>query len=86
MLGHWLRGARTSAHEEIHAGGGTLGVVLLSVTGMVATGISLVLVLVPPPGTTSAVNYEVNVVGQTLLLVACGLALYWWAKRRGVES
>jgi hypothetical protein len=32
--------------------------------GLLATVIALGLIFVPPPGTASALNYEVNLVGQ----------------------
>ncbi len=77
-----LRASRTGDEREIHVRGGGRGVSLLAGTGFVATGISLLLVFVPPVGTANRVNYEVNVLGQTAAIIACGLALYWWGGRR----
>jgi amino acid transporter len=78
----WLRAKRTTADEEIHVPGGQTGLALVAGTGLFATLISLLLVFVPPGGTANAINYEVNVVGQTLAIVACGLAVFWWSRRR----
>jgi amino acid transporter len=76
-----LRAQRTDASDELHVPGGRTGVLLTAGAGAAATAISLVLVFVPPAGTGNIVNYEVNVVGQTAAIVACGLAVLWWARR-----
>jgi uncharacterized membrane protein YidH (DUF202 family) len=49
--------------------------------GMAATVISMGLVFVPPPGTENVLNYEVNLIGQTLALIGVGLAFYAAARR-----
>jgi uncharacterized membrane protein YidH (DUF202 family) len=48
---------------------------------MAATVISMGLVFVPPPGTENVLNYEVNLIGQTLALIGVGLAFYAAARR-----
>jgi glutamate:GABA antiporter len=49
--------------------------------GMLATGISLALVFVPPAGTENVLNYEVNLIGQALAIIAIGAVLFWRAHR-----
>ena len=60
----------------IHVPGGRVGGWVTAGAGFLATAVSLALVFVPPPGTTSAINYEVNLVGQTVALMVLGLAVY----------
>jgi glutamate:GABA antiporter len=48
---------------------------LVAIAGLVATGVSIALLFVPPAGTTSAMTYELNLVGQVVLLVGAGLLL-----------
>ncbi len=67
---------------ERKAAGGRAGALLVGGTGLLATAISLVLVFVPPPGTVNVVNYEVNVFGQTAAVIACGLGVYAWSKKK----
>jgi amino acid transporter len=50
--------------------------------GFLATFISIALVFVPPTGTENVLNYEANVVGQSVLLLIVGLGLYWISARR----
>jgi amino acid transporter len=47
--------------------------------GFLATGVSLALVFVPPPGTENVLNYLVNLAGQALVIMAVGAALFWRA-------
>lgn len=61
--------------------GGTAGAWLIAGAGMFATLVAMALVFVPPSGTENALNYEVNLVGQAALLIAIGIALYWWSRR-----
>lgn len=49
--------------------------------GFAATLIAVVLVFVPPTGTTNVWNYELNLVGQSLLLFAAGAAFWMVAGR-----
>jgi hypothetical protein len=41
-----------------------------------------VLVFVPPAGTGNVLNYEVNLVWQTAAVVAGGIGLYYFGRRR----
>ena len=66
--------------------GGRLGLWAVAVAGFTATAISLALVFVPPPGTTNVVNYEVNLIGQGVIVMGVGLALYWYGGRRRSTS
>ena len=49
--------------------------------GLAATAISIVLLFVPPAGTTSVLTYEVNLVGQSLALLGLGWLLTRWRPR-----
>jgi amino acid transporter len=50
--------------------------------GFLATLVSLGLLFVPPAGTENVLNYEVNLVGQALIIVAVGAVLFWRSRRR----
>jgi amino acid transporter len=66
--------------------GGTVGAWAITGCGMLATIIAMGLVFVPPPGTENVLNYEVNLIGQTLALIGIGMFFYWGARRhRGAE-
>jgi hypothetical protein len=41
----------------------------------------MALLFVPPPGTENVLNYEVNLIGQTAILIGIGMFFYWSAKR-----
>jgi amino acid transporter len=45
--------------------------------GFIATLISLALIFVPPAGTENVINYEVNLVGQALIIIGVGGILFW---------
>jgi glutamate:GABA antiporter len=49
--------------------------------GFVATLVSLALVFVPPAGTENVLNYEVNLVGQALIIIGIGGILFWRSRR-----
>ena len=49
--------------------------------GFIATLVSLALVFVPPAGTENVLNYEVNLVGQALVIIAIGAVLFWRSQR-----
>jgi amino acid transporter len=55
----------------------------LAVAGLLATAIAMTLVFIPPTGTENVLNYEFNLVGQSLLLFAVGFGLY---KARRVKA
>ena len=61
--------------------GGTTGAWLIAGCGMMATGIAMALVFVPPPGTENVLNYEINLIGQTGVLIGVGMFLYWRVTR-----
>ncbi len=62
--------------------GGTAGLWFVATAGFLATATSVGLVFVPPPDTVNVVNYEVNLIGQSAIVVGVGVALYWWSARR----
>ncbi len=67
--------------------GGRIGIVLVALSGLAATMVAIVLAFVPPPGTENVANYEANLFLQTGGVLAVGLALYGFSKRRaGVPS
>jgi amino acid transporter len=61
--------------------GGVAGVWLVAACGFLATFIAIGLVFVPPPDTENLLNYQTNLIGQSLLLFAIGFGFYWAAKR-----
>jgi amino acid transporter len=66
--------------------GGTVGAWLIAGCGMFATGVAMGLVFVPPPGTENVLNYEVNLIGQTVALIGVGMFFYWGARRRARDT
>jgi hypothetical protein len=60
----------------------TLGLRVAAFAGLAATTISMILVFVPPAGTTNVLNYEVNLIWQTAAVVAGGIGLYYFGRRR----
>ncbi len=53
----------------------------IAIVGFAATATSLGLVFVPPAGTANVLNYEANLAGQALVIMAVGLVLFWNARR-----
>jgi glutamate:GABA antiporter len=82
----WIRLRRTerlaAVTDVITLPGGLAGVWLISACGFAATLIAIGLVFVPPPDTENILNYEANLVGQSLLLFVVGFAFYAVARRR----
>jgi glutamate:GABA antiporter len=64
---------------------GTMTLWVVAACGFGATVVAMGLVFVPPPDTTSVLNYQFNLVGQALLLVAIGFVFYWTARARRVS-
>jgi amino acid transporter len=62
--------------------GGTVGAWLIAGCGLLATGVAMALVFIPPPGTENVLNYEANLIGQAAVLIGVGLALYYSAVRK----
>ena len=68
--------------EALLVPGGRVGLWTIAAAGSLATLISLALVFVPPSGTTSTLNYEANLILQSLIVIGAGGVLYWIAQRR----
>ncbi len=66
--------------------GGWATVWLTASCGFLATLIAIGLVFVPPPDTTNVLNYEVNLAGQSILLVVIGFGFYAFARRRAART
>jgi amino acid transporter len=62
-----------------------VGLRVAAAVGFAATAISMVLVFVPPPGTANVLNYEVNLVWQTGAVLAGGIGLYYFGRRRALR-
>jgi amino acid transporter len=75
-----LRRRQASVPAGFRVPGGRLGLGLTVGSGFLATALSMALVFVPPPGTANVLNYEANVIGQSSLILAAGLALYRWRR------
>jgi amino acid transporter len=58
-----------------------LGGTIAATAGFLATLISLALIFVPPSGTENVLNYEANLIGQALVIMAIGAVLFWRARR-----
>ena len=69
-------------HGVARVPGGTPGLWLVAAAGIAATATSMALVFVPPPDTVNVLNYEVNLIGQSAIVIGLGVALYWWSARR----
>ncbi len=69
-------------HGVAHVPGGAPGLWLVAAAGTAATATSMALVFVPPPDTVNVLNYEVNLIGQSAIVIGLGVALYWWSARR----
>ena len=74
---------RTSDQQGVmRVPGGTAGLWFVATAGFLATATSVALVFVPPPDTVNVLNYEVNLIGQSAIVIGVGVALYWWSARR----
>jgi amino acid transporter len=62
--------------------GGIAGAWLIAGSGVFATVVAMALLFIPPPGTENVLNYEVNLIGQTAILIGVGMFFYWSARRR----
>ena len=60
----------------------TMALYVTAGAGLLATIVSILLVLVPPAGTANVLNYEANLILQTAAVIATGFGLYLWAKRK----
>lgn len=58
------------------------GATVAAAAGFIATLISLALVFVPPAGTENVLNYELNLVGQALVIIAIGAVLFVRARKQ----
>jgi amino acid transporter len=70
------------APTEVRAPGGRPGLWVLAALGLFATAVSIALTLLPPPGTASVLNYELNLLGQAGIVLAVGRLFY----RRGART
>ena len=57
------------------------GATAAAAVGFSATFVSLALLFVPPAGTENVINYEVNLVGQALIVVGIGGILFWRSRQ-----
>jgi amino acid transporter len=73
-------GPRDNSVQEVP--GGRIGMYAAASLGFLATAGSMLLVFLPPTGTQNVANYEVNLVGQAVLVLAVGAGLYWVGRRR----
>ena len=60
----------------------TLGLRVAAAVGLIATVVAMVLVFVPPAGTANVLNYEANLIWQTVAVVATGFGLYAFTRRK----
>jgi amino acid transporter len=74
--------AGTDEPSVVRVPGGAAGMWLAAGAGFLATALSVGLVFVPPPDTANVLNYEANLIGQAVIVLGAGVALYWWAGRK----
>jgi amino acid transporter len=60
----------------------TIGIQVAAVVGLIATAISMALVFIPPAGTANVLNYEANLIWQTGAVIAAGVGLYLFGRRK----
>jgi amino acid transporter len=86
LFATWIRLRRAESGrgdgDVITLPGGLTAVVLIAGCGFLATLIAISLLFIPPPDTDNILNYEANIVGQSLLLFVVGFGLYAVARRR----
>jgi glutamate:GABA antiporter len=75
--------AEAAAPDAMRIPGGRIGLSLVAVSGFAATAISVALLFVPPSGTANVLNYEANLIGQALIVLGAGAALYWYSTVKG---
>ena len=76
-----LETVESSDRDDVRVPGGPIGMWIVAGCGLVATAISMALVLVPPTGTENRLNYEGNLIGQATLILAIGMAFYYAPRR-----
>lgn len=84
LFAAWIRLRSTESTipgDAITLPGGVAGVWLVAACGFLATFIAIGLVFVPPPDTENFLNYQANLIGQSLLLFVIGFGFYWAARR-----
>ena len=81
-----LRRLDAGTTEGFRVPGGRVGLGLTVASGLLATAVSMVLVFVPPPGTSNVWNYEANVIVQSSLILVAGLAVLRWSRRRAERA
>lgn len=79
-------GTHAAIDNTVRVAGGRLGTVLVALSGLATTSVAIVLTFMPPPGTENVANYEANLLLQTGGVLAVGLALYAWSRRRAAAS
>jgi amino acid transporter len=72
---------KATGPDVISITGGMPMVWLVAACGFIATFIAVALVFVPPPDTASVLNYEANLIGQSVVLFLVGLGFYAFARR-----
>ena len=87
LFAAWIRLRRTERvdvvdRDTVTLPGGLAGVGLIAGCGFLATLIAISLVFVPPPDTENVLNYQTNLLGQSLLLFVIGGVFYMVSRRR----
>lgn len=80
------RGDASTDERVMTMPGGMMAVWATAACGFLATLFAIVLVFVPPPDTENVLNYEANLVGQSLLLLVIGLAFYAFRRRSSTHA
>jgi amino acid transporter len=80
----WLRrepAETTAESSRFRVPGGAIGAWGFGACGFIATFVAIALVFIPPTGTESVLNYEANLVGQSVLLFVVGAGFYIASRR-----
>ena len=54
---------------------------LVGISGLITTIFAMIMSIIPSPGATNILVYEIKVIGGFLFFIFVGAGIYWWGKR-----
>jgi amino acid transporter len=81
FLIHRRRGE--NAAEVVLAPGGSIGVWLTGLSGIIVTSFAMIIATIPPPGIGNATVFRLKVIGGALGFILVGGLIYWRARLGG---